>query len=465
VSFIYYRDGATTGTATGDGGLYATEQDLSSGWTSAFTTTAEYYASEEAALAATSFAAGDTLISTSDHDHDYNSSGTKTLTAASSGAFTKFQSVSATDGSYEAGSLERNDITGGDISWIGRRKHQGVRYGSDDNLVIGGGSGGDKAQLYFRDSILFLNGNSDQLAVSSADGCSIKLVDSDISFGGNTAFISLRAGGNLEWIGGAVIGAATAVTWLFDNGLNGAATAGGMTAYLEGVDLSKVAGILGGVGSSEANEDIISVTLYRCALGTVGTTRVEESLTNLDHFFKMTQCFDASTGADIQDFESSYFGTVEQDLSIFRQESPDFPSGDQGSYEMISSANTDATTPLTYQLSRFAALSNTASDEFEVYITSDTALTDTDFWVEVIYPDGTNKHISNFVSSQNADVFAAGTTLTTDSSSTWTLGKSNKYVISIPTSGDEGADGSVKIIINLGKASTTIYLASSAGVK
>ena len=81
------------------------------------------------------------------------------------------------------------------------------------------------------------------------------------------------------------------------------------------------------------------------------------------------------------------------------------------------------------------------------------------------YPDGTNNHISNRVTTRNTDRLAlasAGTPLTTDSGSTWKDGGSdlvgyNEYYIDIDTSGDVGADAVVMPRIYVAIPDTVIY--------
>ena len=66
----------------------------------------------------------------------------------------------------------------------------------------------------------------------------------------------------------------------------------------------------------------------------------------------------------------------------------------------------------------------------------------------MLYPDGTNKQTYNSATSakvisgtNTVDPLAtSGTTLSTDSVSTWTSGLTYKYYVDVDTSGDAGAD-------------------------
>ncbi len=105
-----------------------------------------------------------------------------------------------------------------------------------------------------------------------------------------------------------------------------------------------------------------------------------------------------------------------------------------------------------------------------MYITSNTALTDKDIYIETSYPDGTNKQTPNFLSTAPAtvggtlDLMATGTTLTTDGSSSWTGALSNLYQIDVDTSGDAGSDCQPIVKIYVTIPSVTIHIASEYGL-
>ena len=86
------------------------------------------------------------------------------------------------------------------------------------------------------------------------------------------------------------------------------------------------------------------------------------------------------------------------------------------------------------------------------------------------YPDGTNKQLHSYLTTENTQPFATtGTALTTDSGSTWKDGASdlvgyNEYYIDLDTSGDVGADGVPIITLNVGKASTTVYFDTTVDI-
>ena len=116
-------------------------------------------------------------------------------------------------------------------------------------------------------------------------------------------------------------------------------------------------------------------------------------------------------------------------------------------------------------LNKWSVLSGASTDTLRFYITSNTALTDKDIYIEINYPDGTNKQTPNFLSSApttvggTLDLMATGTTLTTDGSSTWTGALSNLYQIDLDTSVDIGSDTYPIIKVYVTIPSVTIQLA------
>ena len=102
MSYLYVKNG---GTATGDGGLYASEKTGT--WANEFTNTALYYDDIDAALDATSLAAGDT-ISVSDQ-HNKSQSGVVNHGGVNSDTPIIIQSVDDTSvNTLKAGAQETN---------------------------------------------------------------------------------------------------------------------------------------------------------------------------------------------------------------------------------------------------------------------------------------------------------------------------------------------------------------------
>ena len=98
------------------------------------------------------------------------------------------------------------------------------------------------------------------------------------------------------------------------------------------------------------------------------------------------------------------------------------------------------------------------------YLTCADVLDDTEFHILVMYPDGTNEYEYNSATSakvisgtKTVDPMGTGTTLSTDSTSTYTSGQTYKYYVDVDTSGEAGADCAPIVYVFVG-TSSTIYL-------
>lgn len=96
-----------------------------------------------------------------------------------------------------------------------------------------------------------------------------------------------------------------------------------------------------------------------------------------------------------------------------------------------------------------------ANQTFTVRLTSDSTLTDRQFWIEVEAPDSTNGALSKFFRSRNANYFLAGTTLT--SGSGWTSAKTNQYQAAVTVSGCQAGVHRVTAYL-VDDAATTVYI-------
>jgi len=166
--------------------------------------------------------------------------------------------------------------------------------------------------------------------------------------------------------------------------------------------------------------------------------------------------------------------TVEDNTSFYRDGSTAYEdSAQKTSLKIVTNTIVDRAGPARFNLpSIWLEASVATTDTIRIYILSATALTDADLWIEMMVPDGTNKHVGNWYSSGNLfnnlplvpDVLATGTTLTTNTE-VWT-GRTteNRYHIDIPTSGDIGADCVPLIRMAVAKASLTMYVCTTPEV-
>ena len=249
--------------------------------------------------------------------------------------------------------------------------------------------------------------------------------------------------------------------------IEGTAQNGGAVIDVIGCDLSDVSSYLvEAMGNAANTDDGISVTISGCQLNASLTGYVEETLENLNHRITVTNCSGTSAAAEYQFYQAGYGGAAEEqdDTGIHRDENIAFPSGTKISLKCVTDTNATPAAPFWFDFpTRYAELSNTATDTLTVYLASTATLYDSDVWVELIYPDGTNEHIPNYISTRHTDVMDTnGTALTTDSGSTWKNGASdltayNEYKIDVDTSSDAGADCVPIIRVYVSKASTTVY--------
>lgn len=453
MAFYYVKNG---GTATGDAGRYASQQ------TGSFATlgAAGYYDNITAAIAATtSPLAGDFINVSNLHDFSvgagiiYTGIPTNTfyITCVQDG---NINLSSDTTKGKETASGGPSDFTPSDsfISCIEVvigdifQPHNSKFYGCKFNLTGGGNNmstGGD--------------GNHNLFI-----GCELAIdqISTDIT---------INAGGSLSFIGGSVTTISAGLTSL----LNAGFTNGGGTVLFEGVDVSSVTGaLLSGVGASETNDDLVSVRMDLCKIGS-GVAFTDTTFKSYNQRALFTRCSDSSAAAEYQYHLHAFGGDVDDDSAIFRNEDEAFTESNQKiSYKIVTNSDASLGAPLWFDFPvlRYSRLSAGATDNLRFYITSNTALTDKDIYIKISYPDGTNKQTPNFLSSApttvggTLDLMVAGTTLTTDASSSWTGALSNLYQIDVDTSVDAGSDCQpiVKVYVTL--PSVTIQIASEYGL-
>lgn len=411
------------------------------------------YASEITAIA-DGAGAGD-IGQTSDlHDFD-NGGSVVTLAGPTSGVPLQFHSVSDTnmDQDSSGAKIQTNSfiITTGIIAYSG--------YTHDTSIAVE--TGNNSAAIY-DNSTFSLTTTTDVVRVD-LDGSIFKLTNCIINCAEVSCGITISNGGIFEWVGGSL----TASTHIDRLTVGNTGVNGGGSIFVQGVDLTPVEDyLLGSFGGNQSSDDAMNFRIDKCKLSGLLIDFVEETLTDPNQFVLITNSSSSSTVAEHQFYQENIFGTVEDNTATFRNESEPFTdSGQKVSFECITTARTSRLTPLTFDMpSRFAELSSASEDVLEIFLTSDTALTDNDVWVDLIYPDGTTKQLFNFLTTANANSLSTGTTLTTDATSTYTGGKANNYVISVDTSGDAGADSYPIIRINIGLASTTIYFDTEVGV-
>jgi hypothetical protein len=241
----------------------------------------------------------------------------------------------------------------------------------------------------------------------------------------------------------------------------GSFDANGATIRFDACDFTDLTTCLisSSITTDATNVEPFVIEFHGCAMA-ASTPILQGDIDAIGVRIKAAHCSDTSAGAETQWFFADIGGDTESSTSSYRNESVAFPGGNKAS--LVIDTTTQANAALgrehSFQIpTRFAELSNTATDLITIYLSCNDALTDADIWFECLYPDGTNKNVFNRISTRDTDYMGAGTALTTDSGSTWTSGGSNKYRVEIDTSSDAGYDAVPVIWVFVAKQ-TTIYL-------
>lgn len=446
MAFYYVKSG---GTATGDAGRYATVQ------TGSFASlgVAGYYDNILAAFSATTLpTSSDFILASDSHSHLYGAN--VQFNGPTSGGFVSIYSVADLNiDQYNAGADETTS-DGFDFTFTGRTSWRGIELiaGDDVNIIS------QNVQVIVKDGMLGVNGSNDIVRLAG-DGSSLVMINSNLMVNGSAASVDMSNAALLKMIGGQVT---TNDRFLFSNW-----DSGGAKVKLHGVDLSQVSTyILRFVGASPTNDDLIDIDIDLCKMSASSPGFVEEEFTNLNHRFIATRSSSNSSNADYQYFNRSLGGDVNQDDTVFRNEDEPFSqSGQRVSHRINTTTAASISTPLTFAfpIPQYTELSQAPNDTLRFFLTSNTALTDKDIYIEVTYPDGTNYIDSNFVSSETSSPLGSGTALATDSTSTWTGGLTNNYQIDLDTSVDVGSDSQPIINVYVTIPSAVIHIASEYG--
>lgn len=445
------------GVGTGDAGRYTTPQ------TGSFATlgTANYYASITAAFAATTPpAAGDRILVSDLHAFSQAPAlaytGVATLDIHIICVDDANMDASRTSGNMGSETSTTTNVTPTDLFL------SGIELVTNNNFLIRG-------MVVLIDSKLSTTNPADLIA-PNADNTALILRNSELALNDTGSYIVCNSGALINMMGGSVTTTSLGIVSLFSGGSNN----GGMTVIFKGVDLTSVTGtLIANVGATAADDDTINIHFDMCKTAS-GVAFTNETFTHLAHRALFTRCSDVSTDAEYQYYLQAFGGSVEDDSTIRRADDPAFEdSGTIISYKIITDSNANVGAPLWFDLPwhAWAALSAGATDTLRFFLASTVALTNKDIWIELIYPDGTNKQTPNFISSANntvggvIDLMATGTTLTTDAASDWRDGASalaghNEYQIDVTASGDVGADTVPIVRVYIGKPSTTIQFAS-----
>lgn len=447
MAYYYVKTG---GTATGDDGREATTPRTGSfGSMNANT----YYAnlSDVLSVPTTAVAAGDTVYISNSSNSQYGVA--TTLTFPTSG--TAVTVVSVDDANVESYSVGANESCSGtnlDLSLIGYASFYGLYFTPSDDLLITNFRGG-----LFEDCVWDFRVDSANIPVISTNSNAI-LKNCNILLSSAGGSVDIDVGSIFEMYGGSIEHNGSTGT-LF---ASATASSGTTLVRLVGTNLSEIASTL--VASIGGGTDrAFKAEFHRCLLSTSLTAYTNEIFNNGASRMKVTNCGDSNDSPVIeyQYYEAAAGGDAEAITSTYRNQSVPFPlSGDRVSIMIDTATGAMVNRGFYFWFEppvRYCRLSNESSDNLTFYLSCNDTLTNADIWIDVYYPDGTNQYTTRVVTSAPTNILTAGTTLTSDTGSTWTSGGSNKYKITLNTSSNPGADCVPMIRVFVAKR-TTIYL-------
>src|SRR3990167_644579 len=453
MAYFYVKSG---GTATDDAGRETTMR------TGAFEANANNFPNVQAVFATTgtAVAAGDFILCSDLSAHAYAAS----VTYGTAGLLWAVYVVSVDDANqeqYKAGAIEDLDGAGTyDLNISGYVVIEGliIRVGDDIQPNIDSG-------VLFRHCTITMTNNLNTIGVGVAFDANVSFENTTISWTSGTTgpAITSRRGGITHMYGGTLDGGSGTIDSLFNN-----TSDGGGTGIFENVDMTDVTKIITGNGAGL--DDNFYVVVKKCALNGSVTFADETFIKDGQYLLVMESC--SGAGREYQFFQRTNGGDVQDNTTIYRDESEAFPSATKVRLKCTAVAATSIASPLYFDFpTQKIDLSSASTDTIRIYFASTTALTNTNCWAEVYYPDGTNTHVSNLATNRASDILAAGTAHTDDSgSSTWKDGAGdlagyNEYRMDIATSGDVGAANSVPVIrVYLAAASAVVYFDTTIGV-
>lgn len=443
------------GTASGDAGRVTSQP------TGSFAADgiANHYASVSAAMAATTPpVSGDFIIESDLHVFALSSTTSYVGAWVNNIFIISVDDANMDDGRTSGNFGEETQTTSGQNIVIENVFMSGNKLNTGNDIIF-------RKNCKFDDGILSSDGTDDKSVSTDTDGTAILITNSEIEINNaNGIPVHVSNAVTITIINTIFSSTVGDVPYITEGGFGN----GGGSLIILGCDLSTVTGtLIKDIGSTQAVDDYLDVRFDMCKLAS-GVAFTNETFKNFAHRALFTRCSDISSTAEYQYHLHAFGGDVDDDSAIFRNESPAFTDSNQKiSYKIVTNSDASLGSPLWFDmpLNKWSVLSSASTDTLRFYITSNTALTDKDIYIEISYPDGTNKQTPNFLTSAPAtvggtlDLMATGTTLTTDGTSTWTGGLSNLYQIDLDTSVDGGADTYPIIKVYVTIPSVTINIA------
>ncbi|AWM37023.1 hypothetical protein GobsT_50750 [Gemmata obscuriglobus] len=278
------------------------------------------------------------------------------------------------------------------------------------NVTVGGGTSGDNE---FRDCAFTFGNAGDQLSLNVGRG---------------------------RFSGGSIAATGTVPTTLLVNGGSG-------TYRFRGVDLSGVTGTLAALGTTPTD-----VYLESCRLGSGVTKQPSGSNSPINLRLYLHNCDSSATNTS--EYENAAAGIVQTETSVVRTGGASNGTTPM-SWLVTSGANTSYYQPLvTSELVQWQDTTGN-SKTATVELTTDTALTNADCWLEIEYAGNSGHPLASVVTTRAAPL-ATPAALTTSSAMWGGTAKTYKYKLSAAFTPQ--MKGPVKARVSVARASTTLYV-------
>lgn len=392
--------------------------------------------------------------------HLHNKIYTSNTTLGDGGIRTLIVSVSDTNvASYLIGATESNQPGTNDFRLSGGITTWGLTFLVGDDLIIEGDS-----HISMKDCTISFNSSLDLINSISFDG-TLTLVNTNLIWENGTTgnVFTFARGVKYQMIGGSITATTGTIQRLFTTN-----STGGGQIRIVGANLRDINTISENTGGSYT--DLFDVEIMDSELS------ASVSFANEDFVSQMQRLIVVGSGsnaeAEYQYYQRTFGGVIQHqnDTGVFRNESVAFSSGTKVSLQVTTLTTTSLARFLYFKMpSRYVDLSNVSSNVVRIYFASTAALTNAQVWAEIIYPDGTNRHVRNRVTNRVTDILSAGTAHTVDATSDWRNGASaltgfNEYFMDLDTSSNPGADTVPDVFVYVAVPSVTIYFDTTLGV-
>lgn len=285
------------------------------------------------------------------------------------------------------------------------------------------------------------------------DGANIDLTDVDMYTGSINVFLAIASGTHVTMDNCTNSGVPV-------NSFVSALGNGGGSLKVNNTDMTqfiKTDGYLC-TGMQLVANDSINLSLYKCKLPKL--TSWTDATPIFNYVIDIKNCSNPDTPDDDSTYYYEYHDRVGGD--VYCDTSNYLTTFDDGySYSTLMSSSgikVNSVNSLRYKIATIPASDLTTSLKYKINFTSDTALTDVDFWLDISYSDNTSPVLGITDDTRQADFLVAGTAHPTNSEP-WEGGGTVKMhdEITIPALSNID-DGAVEIWANLHLANTNVWV-------